>query len=119
MARGDGTGPMGTGSMTGCRAGYCAGNTAPGFAGAGYGVGLGGRCRGFAGGGYGRRNMFYATGQPGWARFGAPGAGVNAPLADPEVEQAALKGRAEMLGTELERIQARLEALENKKSRDE
>jgi hypothetical protein len=54
--------------------------------------------------------MFYATGQPGWARFG----GVNAPLADPETEQAALKGRAEALGTELERIKARLEALESK-----
>lgn len=114
MPRGDGTGPMGTGSMTGRRAGYCAGNTAPGFAGAGYGVGLGGRCRGFAGGGYGRRNMFYATGQPGWARFG----GANTPLADPETEQAALKERAEALGTELERIKARLEALESKKLQD-
>ena len=110
MPRGDGTGPMGTGSMTGRGVGYCAGNTAPGFASAG----LGGRCRGFAGGGYGRRNMFYATGQPGWARFG----GVNAPLADPEVEQAALKGRAEALGTELEQIKARLEALESKKPQD-
>ena len=114
MPRGDGTGPMGTGSMTGRGVGYCAGNTAPGFASAGYGAGLGGRCRGFAGGGYGRRNMFYATGQPGWARFG----GVNAPLADPEVEQAALKGRAEALGTELEQIKARLEALESKKPQD-
>ena len=114
MPRGDGTGPMGTGSMTGRGVGYCAGNTAPGFAGAGYGAGWGGRCRGFAGGGYGRRNMFYATGQPGWARSG----GVNAPLADPEVEQAALKGRAEALGTELEQIKARLEALESKKPQD-
>ncbi|TRO81895.1 DUF5320 domain-containing protein [Trichloromonas acetexigens] len=114
MPRGDGTGPMGTGSMTGRGVGYCAGNTAPGFASAGYGAGWGGRCRGFAGGGYGRRNMFYATGQPGWVRFG----GVNASLADPEVEQAALKGRAEALGTELERIKARLEALESKKPQD-
>ena len=114
MPRGDGTGPMGTGSMTGRGVGYCAGNTAPGFASAGYGGGWGGRCRGFAGGGYGRRNMFYATGQPGWMRVG----GGNAPLADPEVEQAALKGRAEALGTELERIKARLEALDSKKPQD-
>lgn len=114
MPRGDGTGPMGMGSMTGRVAGYCAGNTAPGFAGGGYGLGRGGRCRGFAGGGYGQRNMFCATGQPGWARFG----GVNSPLADPETEQAALKGQAEALGTELARIKARLEALESKKPQD-
>ncbi|MDX9710488.1 MAG: DUF5320 domain-containing protein [Trichloromonas sp.] len=114
MPRGDGAGPMGMGSMTGRGAGYCAGNTVPGFAGAGYGLGWGGRCRGFAGGGYGRRNMFYATGLPGWARFG----GVNAPLADPEMERTALKGRAEALGTELERIKARLETLGSKKPQD-
>ncbi len=31
MPRGDGTGPMGTGPMTGRGAGYCAGYTAPGY----------------------------------------------------------------------------------------
>jgi hypothetical protein len=32
MPRGDGTGPMGMGQMTGRGAGYCAGFTAPGYA---------------------------------------------------------------------------------------
>lgn len=33
MPRGDGTGPMGMGPMTGRAAGYCVGNNVPGFAG--------------------------------------------------------------------------------------
>lgn len=114
MPRGDGSGPMGMGSMTGRGAGYCAGNTAPGFASAGYGFGRGGRCRGFAGGGYGRRNMFYATGQPGWARFG----GMNAPISDPDQEANNLKKQAEWLGEELARINSRLETLEGKTTRE-
>jgi hypothetical protein len=114
MPRGDGTGPMGMGSMTGRGTGYCAGSTAPGFASAGAGLGRGPRCSGFAGGGFGRRNMFYATGQPGWARFGAPAAAANYPVADPEQERAALKDRAEALGQELEQIKSRLDALESK-----
>jgi hypothetical protein len=58
--------------------------------------------------------MFYATGQPGWARFGAPAAAANYPVADPEQERAALKDRAEALGQELEQIKSRLDALESK-----
>lgn len=118
MPRGNGTGPLGMGSMTGRGAGYCAGGNSPGFAGSGAGLGKGGRCRGFAGGGFGRRNMFYATGQPGWARFGASASALNAPAVDPEQERAALMGRAEVLGTELERIKSRLDAMESKKSQD-
>jgi len=52
MPRGDRTGPLGEGSMTGRRQGYCAGYDRPGFSlGAGRGLGLGlgfrGRGRGF------------------------------------------------------------------------
>ena len=72
MPRGDGTGPMGMGPMTGRAAGYCAGfgvpgymNAGPGFGyrralgrgfGSGYGFGGGrGWGRGAAGRGFGRR----------------------------------------------------------------
>jgi len=72
MPGGSGTGPMGMGPMTGRGAGYCAGYPTPGFmnpyGGRGFGMGMG---RGMGmGGGRGRRNMFYATGMPGWGRAG-------------------------------------------------
>jgi len=72
MPRGDGTGPMGMGPMTGRAAGYCAGSGVPGYMNAGpvcgYGRGLGrgfglsyGRRwgRGFPGRGFGRRAAWY------------------------------------------------------------
>jgi hypothetical protein len=76
MPRGDGTGPMGMGSMTGRAAGYCAGFNMPGYAnpdtGRDFAAGVGRKglnCgRGFYGGGHGRRNIFYATSLPGWLR---------------------------------------------------
>lgn len=37
MPRGDGTGPMGLGPMTGRRMGYCAGYNRPGYMGVGFG----------------------------------------------------------------------------------
>jgi len=72
MPGGDGTGPAGMGPMTGRAAGFCAGYPVPGYmnpvGGRGYfGMGRGGG----RGGGWGRRNMFYATGLPGWQRFGS------------------------------------------------
>lgn len=77
MPRGDGTGPMGMGSMTGRKAGTCAGNSMPGYAnpkgvgygcGRGFGMGLGrGFGRGFGmGSGAGRMSRF--NGRPGRAR---------------------------------------------------
>lgn len=80
MPRGNGRGPQGMGPMTGRGAGVCAGFGTPGYgnrAGGGFGFGGGFGCgRGGGRGGFGRgyRNMFYATGQPGWARFGGAGA---------------------------------------------
>lgn len=109
MPGGDRTGPMGMGAMTGRAAGYCAGFGASGYAQPGPGRGFGyGRGRGFGGGGRGWRNMYCATGRPGWARFGrgAIPYGFRAP--DPETETAALRNQAEMLKTELDAIEKRL-----------
>ncbi len=50
MPRGDGTGPMGMGPMTGRGAGYCAGYAAPGYANP---VGFGRRLAGGRGLGFG------------------------------------------------------------------
>ena len=48
MPRGDGTGPMGMGPLTGRAFGFCAGFRTPGFVNPGTGAGLGRGC------GYGR-----------------------------------------------------------------
>jgi len=121
MPRGDGTGPAGMGPMTGRGAGYCGGFGVPGYAnpvpgrlGLGFGWG-----RGFGGGGRGWRNMYYATGLPGWARFGAApawgavppawAAGV-APTAGQEADL--LRQQADLLKQQLDAISQRLDELE-------
>jgi hypothetical protein len=118
MPRVNGTGPRGMGPMTGHGAGFCAGFAMPAnenpMPGRGLGIGFGGSrgawSRGFGGGGRGCRNMFYATGQPGWMRFGA----TAAPVAnfDPEMEKQALKNQADYLQGELNLIRKRLEEVE-------
>lgn len=116
MPRGDGTGPVGMGPMTGRAAGYCAGYAMPGFAnpipGRGLGMGAGqGR-----GGGRGYRNMYYATGQPGWMRFGGNAAPVAsaAPIQqpNPEMEKQALARQAEILQSQLDAIKKRIAEFE-------
>lgn len=114
MPRGDRTGPMGMGPMTGRRAGYCAGYDVPGFANPGYGRGFGlggGYGFGFGGGGRGWRRMFYASGAPGWMRY-APVAPVVP--ATPVDEAALLKAQAEALQQQVEAINKRLAELEQK-----
>ncbi len=120
MPRGDGTGPVGLGPMTGRAAGYCAGNVIPGYAGPIAGRGFGMRAYpgcGFGGGGRGWRHWFYATGMPGWARFGAYSAPYGAPVfrqsPDPEMEKQALRTQAEALQSELDLIKKRLADLES------
>lgn len=109
MPGGDRTGPTGMGPMAGRSAGFCAGFGMPGFMnpfpGQNFGIGYG---RGFGGGGRGRRNMFWATGQPGWMRRGSSPA--------PEAEKSLLKSQAEALQARLEEIRARLAGLEAEKS---
>jgi len=74
MPRGNGTGPMGMGPMTGRAAGLCAGFRVPGFANFMGGRGTWGRGFGM-GRGQGRRSGFWAFGSRqqgiGGASFGA------------------------------------------------
>ncbi len=109
MPRGDRTGPMGMGPMTGRAAGYCAGYGVPGYMNPGFGP--------WCTGGYGRgwRHWYHATGLPGWARFGwAPAWGTVPPAWQPPKEQEAqwLRQQADWLKQQLEAIQRRLDELE-------
>lgn len=88
MARGDKTGPMGQGPMTGRSLGYCAGYESPGFT-RGFGGGRG-QGRGFGGGGRGR-GMAYGRG------FGFNAGYTNAPQANSNDEILNLKAQAESL----------------------
>ncbi|MBN1504693.1 MAG: DUF5320 domain-containing protein [Candidatus Eisenbacteria bacterium] len=129
MPGGDRTGPSGMGPMTGRAAGYCGGNGMPGYMNPAFGRGFGGgfgRGRGFGGrgGGRGWRNMYYATGLPGWMRYGGYagaypyGSAVPYPYAapysklDPDVEKQALKNQADALQAELEMVKKRLDEIE-------
>lgn len=116
MPRGNGTGPMGMGPMTGRAAGFCAGNGAPGYANP-----VGGRCgggfgrgRGGMGGGFGRgfRNMFFATGLPGWMRDNRTDAPDRAGGFD---EKQALANQAKALQAQLDAIRQRLVGLDQEK----
>ncbi|NLG37465.1 MAG: DUF5320 domain-containing protein [Clostridiales bacterium] len=103
MPRGDRTGPMGMGPMTGRGAGYCAGYAVPGYANpigfaGGFGCGFG-RGRGF-------RRMYYATGFPGWARYGYPAhPRANEGAAD---EKEFLNNQVDFLEGQLREIKKRL-----------
>lgn len=97
MPRGDGTGPRGMGRFTGRGAGYCAGYTAPGYAGpVGYGFGRG---RGF-------RRGYCVSGLPRRAYFGYPAYDeAYEPVVD---EKEALKRHADYLEGELDYVKKRL-----------
>ena len=105
MPRGDGTGPMGMGSMTGRGAGFCAGSAAPGamnapgmFGGFGCRRGAGGMMRGV---GFQARNRFMAQ----------PYAGANAPAAN---EQELLTNQMSFLEKQLQQVKQRLESISAK-----
>jgi hypothetical protein len=132
MPGGDGTGPAGLGPMTGRAAGFCAGYPVPGYANPVGGRGYWGGGRGFRGGGWGRRNWYYATGLPGWARVGygmpdwggsvspyAYGGASFAPAITPQQELDGLKGQAEYFEDALDGIKKRIEELESQKSSKE
>lgn len=120
MPRGDGTGPMGQGAMTGRAAGLCAGYNQPGFMNPMPGRGGFGRGRG--------RGMGMGRGM-GWGRFGGYPA-VAGPMANPmmgnapygqaygpatstpEQETQVLKAQAQELETTLASIKKRLDELE-------
>lgn len=141
MPGGDRTGPMGMGPMTGRGAGYCAGYGGPGYVnpiprgGFGRGWRRGGRGGGWGrgwgggwGGGRGWRHGYYATGLPGWVRYGAapawggppppaygPYAAAAAPTQPPTRQEEAqwLRAQADLLKEELEAISQRITELES------
>ena len=111
----DGTGPMGSGPMTGGGRGFCAvplsGGRPSGLRQDGY-IGRGGRGFFGRGGGRGWRNCYYATGLPGWARAGY----FNFPDLTPENEIDALKKQSDFLKARMEEIQNRISTLEKSAS---
>lgn len=118
MPAGDGTGPRGMGPRTGRGAGYCGGYDAPGWAnpipGRGLGLGRGRGGFGSRGSGWRHRNWYYATGIPGWARFGygpAWGAPPAPPTPSREQETEFLRQQAEWLKQQLDAISQRIEEL--------
>ncbi|MDP8254391.1 MAG: DUF5320 domain-containing protein [Candidatus Alcyoniella australis] len=132
MPGGDRTGPNGMGSMTGRGAGFCADNSAPGYAspmpGRGYGRGAGrgggmgygrGAGRGFAPWGGGRGRAWGGGRGQGWGQGQNMGwnSGPQAAYPEPTAEQEAsyLKGEAEALESELQAIKARIGDLESQK----
>ena len=112
MPRGDATGPVGMGRMTGGAAGFCAGYNMPGYMNttpaSGCKMGFG-RKGGFGVGGFGRRNRFFAAGGMGPGRAWA--SRWTAPLADPEAGKQSLKSQAECLQSEMDAIKKRLDEL--------
>ena len=113
MPRGDGTGPMGMGSMTGRAAGYCAGYATPGFMNP-----VGGRMgRGMAWG----RGMGWGRGR-GMGRWGVPMTSYYAPPTyaqfpygpgpAPEQELEILQSQAKIMGEQLKEIHKRISDLE-------
>jgi hypothetical protein len=114
MPRGDKTGPMGQGPMTGRNLGFCAGYDTPGIAknvgdGTGFGRGMGRGMRGGMGRGMGRGMGFGMRG--GFGRGAGFGYGWNAPMTKEE-EIRSLKTRAEFLDQNRADITRRLEELE-------
>jgi len=97
----DRTGPMGMGAMTGRGAGVCMSGYENAVPARGFGMGYG----------RGRRNRFYATGMPGWMRFGGSAGTYQNP--DPGMERQALRNKAEALQSELNAIKKRLSEIDS------
>lgn len=114
MPAGDRTGPRGMGPMTGRRGGVCAGYNAPGYANPVPGHGLGMAWgRGGRGGGRGWRHQYYATGLPGWMRYGPTPAIQAYPQAVAQQQTVAdLRDQAEWLKEQLEAIQQQITDIE-------
>ncbi|MFC2165918.1 DUF5320 domain-containing protein [Acidobacteriota bacterium] len=121
MPRGDRTGPMSSGPMTGRGMGYCAGFTGQGFVSPGQGYGFGRR------GGLGRGlgiglGLGRAQGWRHFSRFGRypmPYAPPYAPLEGaqmtPEKEIDHLKEESQFLKEELKQIEQRINTLKGEK----
>jgi len=126
MPRGDGTGPLGTGSRTGRGAGFCTGYDVAGYANPWRERGFfcrRGHSRGGAATGPGRgfrwQNWYNATGQPFWVRDRqfwwnrpqTPGSSYGGSFTNKESEIEFLKKEASALEEELNQIKTRIENL--------
>lgn len=107
MPRGDGTGPLGMGMMSGRGAGFCAGKYAPDTVMPETAFRFGcKRGRGF-------RRMYYATGLPGLARYN-DSAFVGEP-SSASAERDWLKNRVQFLEMQLQEINKQLAKLDEEK----
>lgn len=107
MPRGDGTGPMGMGAMTGRGAGYCTGAVSRGYGGFGFGRGQRRGGRWSAGWGMG---PWYGRGIQ---RLGVPARTAWAPVvAGPDAEKQWLQQQAAALQADLEIVKQRLSAMD-------
>ena len=123
MPRGDGTGPMGMGPMTGRAAGYCAGYPVPGFMNPTPGGGFGGMGRGWGRGrgrgrgwgwqaGYGAAASGPYPAAPYAPAYGPYAPTPYAPAVPPEAELDALKTQADYFTKALEEIRQRIDELQ-------
>jgi len=117
MPRGDGTGPMGMGPMTGRAAGHCAGYPTPGFMNPVVGRGLG---MAWGRGGGGGRAMAWRRGRGGGfggarmaARFPSP-AYYAPPSREQELDM--LRDQADWLKDQLDAINQRIGELDQQQS---
>ena len=123
MPRGDRTGPMGSGPMTGRGMGYCGGFTGPGFMspGPGYGFGRGGGFGRGLGRGFGRGlGRGFGLGRGGGWQYPYPQETpypTYQPLTE-EQEMNVLEEQTKMLEVELKQLKKRQAELKKTKPRD-
>jgi hypothetical protein len=113
MPRGDRTGPLGMGPRAGRGAGYCVGTGKPGFdtaEGGGFFGNFWGPGPAPRSGGRGFCRWFFGAGLPAWNRFA--GWWASAAESAPDLEKQSLKGQAEALQGELDRIKKRIQEME-------
>lgn len=113
----DGTGPMGSGPMSGRGAGFCAGHPMAGRAGRGRGRSFQGGGRGRGGGGW--RHRFWQTGVPGWMERWPPAEQEAPEQLSPKAEQRLLRRRSKLLEQELGEIKQRLDELQDESAAGE
>ncbi len=121
MPRGDGTGPLGQGPMTGRAVGYCAGYNTPGYANlfprrkfvgrAGMGRGFGGRFRGPPTPGFGLGRGGLPRSLEGYV----PEAPILYTQPTKEQELNSLNKQKEILKQDLDSLEKRIEELKGKK----
>jgi hypothetical protein len=119
MPRGDQTGPMGMGKMSGRKAGYCAGFKMPGYSNPSHWQDFKNNFRGHTawsggiGGGQRRQGNRYAANLPWWMRLSGCAMPRRYQRPDPELERQALEQRAQILREELEFIEKQLAMIKN------